>query len=197
MSSRRPSHRDKLETAYLALARERMEAMDDYDRRLLAMQRNLDNIETPRLSGSETGKRQDALDFVPAARAVTATEERGDDEAPIASEQMDDGATDGDGVDYRARCARMTAVAVGIARHVAYCKRNPRLQAFACLFALGVDCESMRTVAEKHNVSQEWVSQLSEEVRIRFNLPKNQHNKPAEAVRKYKAISDMRGNKSI
>ncbi len=177
MSKRRPSHRDRLEREYLSACRQRSEL----DGKILQMQTRLDRIESPRLQDGkiETGPRKDALAFVDDNKMTTYPTEFLED-GPI-----NEVAEESDEIDWKARCIRMTALATGLLRRVAYAKTRPRLEAFAGLYALGIDCESMRTVAIAEEVSIEWVSQKAEEVRALFNLPKNQHNKSDQAARSY------------
>ena len=172
MSKRRPSHRDRLEKEYLALCE-----------KLRQMQRELDRLESPRLAAGflERGGRHDALEFVPESKLATPPQDC--DEPP--SEETPDT------TDWHARCTRITSLAIGLLRRVAYAKQRPRLEAFAGLFALGVDGESMRAVARSEKVSLEWVSQKTEEIRERFNLPKNHHNKTDAASDSYRRSAQL------
>ena len=165
-----------------------MLAVDDYDRRLLAMQAQLDRIEAPR-GCAVVDNRTEQPNAVDLAHYVEA--DRGDYATDV--ETALDAAEPA--TDHAARASRMAAIALGMVRRIAYTKRSARLEAFACIYALGADCESMRTVARANGVSREWISQLSEAVRIQYNLPKNQHNKPEEAVENFRDVSNMRSNK--
>lgn len=188
MSLRKPSSRDKLEAEYLALAKERMIAVDDFDRRLLAMQAQLDRVEMPRHGGHNSDNEQHAS-AVDLAAFVAPDRQDEQDCSEMAANEAESA------TDHGARASRMAAIALGMVRRIAYTKRSARLEAFACIYALGADCESMRTVAKANGVSREWISQLSEAVRIQYNLPKNQHNKPEEAVENFRDVSNMRARK--
>lgn len=199
MSRRRPSKRDRLEAEFLALAEQRADlvsgaALKRLDEAILAMQRRLDGVEAPRLAEGaiEVGDRRDALEFVPAGALIAPAGGPGIDE-PI----MDDISAESAGdPDWKMRAGRLLNLTVGMLRNVTYAKSKPRLEAFAGLFALGVDCDSMRTVAAAEGVSLEWVSQKAEQVRLRFNLPKNQHNKSDRAVESYSATANLKGKAS-
>ena len=167
--------------AFLALARERADVLADYDARLLAMQHRLEGIES---------KQSDSMEFRENQNAAL--------DAPGDDMPADDGAASDADCDWHTRCLRVTAFAVGMLRRIARPdEKQPKLTAFEGLFALGVDCASKRQVAEAYNLSPERISQRAEATRIRFNLPENQHNKPANAVQSYKAIAAMRNANPI
>lgn len=173
MSRARPSQRDRIEKEYLSYAKQR----SDIEDKMIALQKELERIESPRLNYTETAPRKDALDLLPERRFAT---------LPDLDEPQDDISTESDTIDWKSRCVRITAMTVGLLRRVAYADKRPRLEAFCGLFALDVDCESMRSVALSESVSIEWVSQKTEQIQQRFNLPKNHHNKSAQAVKSYR-----------
>jgi len=178
MSARRPTPRDRLEAGFLALAKERSDAIAAYDARLLAMQQKLEGQESRPSCAMEYSANQ------------AAPETANPDDALPADAEVNDGDYD---CDWHARCLRMTAFAVAMLRRIARPdEKQPKLVAFEGLFALGVDCASKRQVAEMYKLSPERISQRSDATRIRFNLPENQHNKAPQAVESYKAIAAMR-----
>jgi hypothetical protein len=199
MSVRRPSERDRLEAEYLRQAELRSKAAEELarmDARLVAMQRELERAESPRLRPwmTEVGAREDGIDRIKGGRAEPTeapevlAEDLGLDEfrAEVVAGELARGG------DWERRCARVMAFAVGMLRRIAHPKtKNPRFEAMVGLFAVGADCESMRATAETYGVTVEWVSQRAEETRRRFNLPNNQHNKSASAVASYVAVREL------
>lgn len=184
MSGLRRSKRDKLEANYISLAKERSEMVASYDGRLLAMQKALDQYEAPRLFSPETSPRKDALNFIKEERMPHSfpPEYADDPEILAAAVKRTD---DSNPEELAARTLRLL---ISLLKFVALDQRNPRLTASACLLALGADCQSMRAIARAEHVSPEWVSQRTEHIRSLFGLPNNQHNKPANAVAKYRAL---------
>lgn len=198
MSKLRPGPRDRLEAQYLDTARKRSALateIEKLDADLLQMQRQLDGIEAPRNPvRHEDEGRKDALDKVrpghlvvmdggPSEAAETTLHDAmsGD---PSAAGAYDD--------EWRVRCLRITAMSVGILRMIRRPEeKTPKLAAHVALLALGVDCESMHHAAAAYGLSTERVRQRVEEIRIRFNLPKNQHNKSEEAVMSYKTTAAL------
>jgi hypothetical protein len=95
-------------------------------------------------------------------------------------------------VDWQGRCLRITAMVVGVLRGIKRPdEKTPKLAAHVALLALGVDCESMHQAAAAYGLSVERVRQRAEEIRVRFNLPKNQHNKSEMAVQSYKTTARL------
>lgn len=183
MSRNRPSHRDRLEREYLALAAEAAGSARDYEARLAAMQREIKRIEDggrpDRPVQQAAGGRRDGLDSVPESRLAVLPD-------------IDEPAVGGDYGsscdDYRAKALRMTSMLVGVCRLITHAEENqPKLVAHVVMIAADLPgaC-SMRQVAEAYGLSPERVSQRVEEVQLRFNLPKNQHNKSAAAVQSYR-----------
>lgn len=205
MSARRPSDRDELEAEYLRQAQARSAAAEELarmDARLVAMQRELEEAESPRLKPwmMETGPREDAIDKLKGGRREPSHmgahgEELRESLAldEVTAERLADELGDAaERVSGERQAARMLAFAVGMLRRIAHPKtRQPRFEALVGLFAVGADCESMRSVAEAFGVTVEWVSQRAEATRMRFNLPNNQHNKSERAAASYAAVRDL------
>jgi hypothetical protein len=186
MSKRRPSHRDRLERDYISLVRERAEVAGEYDRRLLVMQRQLEAVESPRLGEGqvEHGGRKDALDKVPEARlAVLPDIEEGPEPSDFSPPATD----------WKAHALRMTALLVGvISMGTRDDEAQPKLFLRIVQLAAGLPgAVSMRQVAQVYGYSAERISQRVEDVQKRFNLPKNQHNKSAEAVAAYRVNAGL------
>ena len=193
MSAKRPSRRDRLERELLQLAEQRARSEQEFTAQMLAIQRELERVENGGPADAtvvEREARRDGLDCV--AEACLAVLPGGYDSAEPGDEVAAERAASGPEMDWRAQALRMTQVCVGVLRAVAYATSRPKLEAFAGLFALGADCESMRAVAKAEGVTFEWVSEKTEQVRVRFNLPRNQHNKSAQAVGSYRASAQLR-----
>lgn len=200
MSKARPSYRDRLEADYLALAAERARVMSEFDAKLVAMQRELERVECPRLREGERelGPREDGIDRLRRAEGIAAAELQVDlglaeDEAREVAQELSSGLGEGAAVNWERRAARVLAFAVGMLRRVASPEtKNPRLEAMVGLFALGAEVgASMRDVAKAYGCTVAWVSQRTEETRVRFNLPKNQHNKSDDACASYSVAREL------
>lgn len=190
MSNRRPTGRDRLEREYLALARERSEqavALAETDKRLAAMQREIERVECPRLQvgQDERGPRKDALDAVPEVKLSVLPE--------IDEENEQEACGDVDEGDWRIKALRMTALLVGVCNlAVRESENQPKLVLHIVKIAADLPgAHSMRMLAEHYGLSPERISQRVEEVQKRFNLPKNQHNKSAEAVAAYRVNATL------
>lgn len=193
MSKLRPGQRDRLETQFLAMAKARSDAAKELarmDADLLAMQRQLDGIEAPRMPvRDEPAGRQDALDKVKPSNLVVMDGGMAEPDDLPADACIDEPSSARE-VDWQGRCLRITALLVGVLRGIKRPEeKTPKLAAHVALLALGVDCESMHQAAAAYGLSVERVRQRAEEVRVRFNLPKNQHNKSEMAVQSYKTTA--------
>ncbi|MFA7266029.1 MAG: hypothetical protein WC054_06920 [Candidatus Nanopelagicales bacterium] len=193
MSKLRPGQRDRLETQFLAMAKARSDAAKELarmDADLLAIQRQLDGVEAPRMPvRDEPAGRQDAIDKVKPSHLVVMDGGTSGGSEPDAFAEPSGGGGD---VDWQGRCMRITALVVGVLRGIKRPEeKTPKLAAHVALLALGVDCESMHQAAAAYGLSVERVRQRAEEVRVRFNLPKNQHNKSEMAVQSYKTTARL------
>lgn len=210
----RHTKRERLEAAYLALAKEFSDVSQSYESRLLSLQTNLETIESPRLIGIETQPRKDALELLPHHLEPTS-----DDNNKYINTSPED--------EYDNNHDAFRDPTMSAARSLTICKNTlklitkrmtkhelenpntitantkemcsdiilrvlvharPRLYAEASLIALDDNPKSMRQIAKEMDVSPEWVSQLCEQVRSRYGIPKNQHNKSDEARAKYREL---------
>lgn len=186
MSKLRPSHRDRLEKQFLAKCAERFRL----DAELVGMQRELDGIEAPRMPVRGGDDRKDGLDTVRPSCLAVMPDLPEDDDAPAVEDLADDDCEVE--VDWQGRTLRIMALCVGILRQIkGPHEKQPKLAAHVGLLALGVDTESMHQVAAAYGLSVERVRQRAEEVRVKFNLPKNQHNKSEMAVQSYKSTARL------
>ena len=192
MSRHRPSHRDRLEGQYLAEAQRRSAVAEELrvcDLRLLAMQREMDRVEAPRREVGEPGGRPrvDALEMLPESKLSVLPDL---DAMDHGQEEENEVAESSDEADWKLRALRMTALVVGVCRMIVRSEeKQPKLVAFSALHALGVDCDSMREVAKAYALTPARISQRAEDMRVKFNLPKNQHNKSEAAVESYRATA--------
>ncbi len=192
MSRLRPSHRDRLEREYLALAKERAGVVSDYDVRLAALQREIERMESPRLAEgcSEAGPRRDELDARPALSVL------GDEDA--ANEACDEQAGGGEFAEEKGRsedriiALRAMALLQGVCALVLKEPEQPKLVVHCLRLAADMPgAVSMRVVAGLYGLSPERISQRVEEMQRRFNLPKNRHNKSASAVQAYRSTAAL------
>lgn len=195
MSRLRPGQRDRLEEQFLALAKVRSNAAIELarmDADLLEIQRQLDGIEAPRMPvRDEPGGRQDALDKVKPGNLVVMDGGVAEPDDLPADAGIDEQRPERE-VDWQGRCLRITKMVVGVLRDIKRPEeKTPKLAAHVALLALGVDCESMHQAAAAYGLSVERVRQLAEVIRVRFNLPKNQHNKSEMAVQSYKTTARL------
>lgn len=180
--TKRLTNREQIEADYLALAKEYSDLSTDYEQRLLALQARLDKAECPRLVFSETRPRKDALDMIAiseqptSAPAISGFEDPSNDAAYMADIEQQ----------QLKNAARTLRLCIDMLKSIPGNTR-PSLYASACIIALGDDDITMRQVAKEEGVSPEWVSKLTKRIRIRFCLPRNQHNKSSLASEKYRA----------
>lgn len=185
MSNRRPTNRDRLEREFLARAKEFSDVRQAQDAELLAMQRELGRIESPReRAGGEKGPRRDGLDVVPECKLSV---------LPDIEEEVESVAVTGDLDDWKNKAIRMTSLLIGVCNLASRDDEDfPKLVLQMVKIAADLPgAASMRNLAEAYGYSPERISQRVEEIQRRFNLPKNQHNKSAAAVQSYKVTARM------
>lgn len=209
MSKLRPGRIDKLTADYLALAKARAAVVEDhkielweFDQKLRAMQIEIERIENGGSDSTpvriEPGGRRDALDRLPERRLGVFDDHACDVGEPDA--EVGDGAFSDelDRIKWKARCSKLLSFITCILTDISNPnERRPQLAAMVGLFALGVPAlPSKRAVARSQGVSPEWVGKRTEILINRFKLPRNDYNKPPEAVVKYQTIAQMRNKAS-
>ena len=147
------------------------------------IQRRLDVCEAPRMEHIATGPRRDALDHL-GYEEIQSNYKAWDHSN---DEVGNDYSTRLDHAEHAKLAARTLRLCLDMMRLVTMHKR-PSLYAACCIIALGDEYSSMRKVSKVERVSPEWVSKLTDDIRKRFSLPKNQHNKSDTAANKYREL---------
>jgi len=183
LSYTRLTQREIIEAKLLTLAKEYSDVSAGYEARLLALQTQLERIESPRRSAPEVRPRMDAIDVIDTRAHPT--------EQHDAYELLDEPCTCAEDREAQARTAAQTLrLCKEMMRSIVTQQRcrKPTLYASACILALDDNGLTMRQVAKEQGCSPEYVSQLTERIRIEFRLPRNGNNKlPAHCV-KYRAL---------
>ncbi len=197
MSRRRRSKSEELERDFLVVASRRSacaETLAGLDAQLVEMQAEIRRLENG--AGDDApvkgahGERRDRVDVLREVQLAVLPDvvEPSEDPGELAEARGDD---------WRAKAQRMSALFIGVCREATRVDENyPKLVLEVAMIAADVPgARSMRELGKHYGYTAERVSQRVEELQRRFKLPRNQHNKSAEAVASYKAIAGL--NKGI
>lgn len=189
MSARRPGLADNLAREIEEMCRIRAMSEADFVAVVTEKQRALDAAEAPRALPGMAPCGAGGIGVLERSEGGDLREELNLDD--VTAERLADEMSEARAEVHAQRvlhlCVKM------LRRVVAANERRPKLVGFLGLFALGADCESMRAVASAYGLTPERVSQMAEELRVTFGLPKNQHNKSDRAVGSYRRAAQGRG----